>query len=205
MSSSQSSAASPSSVPPQTIADVVKALAQVAPDALLVPPRLLRRIIKQHSGILGFGLSVPHRKTYSIPKADLATLVEPDELGLVTLDSLPANVLLLARPQVQEWSEARPADLAVKVWRLLFHVRMHAAIDAQIAAGGLGEHELQSRLEGLGRTEFAEIEYVLASENFLLPPTSPRGTYCEFLAVFWELRFFAETLLPYYFPALVDL
>ena len=47
-------------------AELQRLLSGADPSALLVPPRLLRRVIKQERGIPGMGLQVPHRKTYVV-------------------------------------------------------------------------------------------------------------------------------------------
>ena len=45
-----------------TLAELEKVLSAADPAALLVPPRILRRVIKKHSGLTGPGLQVPHRQ-----------------------------------------------------------------------------------------------------------------------------------------------
>src|SRR5258708_14515929 len=86
---------------------LARLIQEVEPAALLVSPRILRRVIKQHCGIAGPGLRVPHRKSYILPRTDLLAIVSPDELGLrpgqeladvVLLFPTPASALLSHRP-----------------------------------------------------------------------------------------------------------
>ena len=62
--------------------DLKQALSETAPDALLVPPRILRRVIKEDRGLRGLSLGVPHRKTYAISAETLVGLATPHELDL---------------------------------------------------------------------------------------------------------------------------
>ncbi|HEX3728077.1 MAG TPA: hypothetical protein VHV08_17620, partial [Pirellulales bacterium] len=175
------------------------------PAAFLVPPRIVRRVIKQHAMVSGIGLRVGHRKTYVIPRADLLGIVDLSELDLTAEAQLPETVILLARPTAEFLNELRPDQVVVKFWRLLFHARVHLALDQLIAEGRFRDKELRSRILHIGRTEFEEIRAVLRQEDFLLPPRSDLSVYVEFVAVYLELRYFAPSLLRSYFPSLEDL
>jgi hypothetical protein len=173
--------------------------------ALLVPQRILRRVIKQHAGIPGFGLRVPHRKSYILSRHDLLAIVEPAELDAVGPVVLADTVILLARPSPQAIA-TQPADaLRVKYWRLLFHARVHLALEQSLAEDRFGPESARQRIAELGEAEFAEIRSVLGQEDFLLPPRDDFSTYVEFAAVYLELRYFARHLLPAYFPELRDI
>ncbi len=67
-------------------------LAQVA--TILVDDRMLRRIIKRHRNLGGLGLQVPHAHGYALPRAELATIVDPGELG-VDPAGLPEHVIVI--------------------------------------------------------------------------------------------------------------
>src|SRR5262249_57612372 len=54
---------------------------QADPSALLVPRRILRRVIRQHRRLAGPGLFVPHRKSYLIDRDALLQTVSADHLG----------------------------------------------------------------------------------------------------------------------------
>src|SRR4051812_40083441 len=83
---------------PLSIEQLERAVRAADPSAFLVPPRILRRVIKQHSGVTGIGLRVPHRKTYVIAREDLLTIVDRGELDLDADAELPDFVILIARP-----------------------------------------------------------------------------------------------------------
>ncbi len=63
----------------------------VEPAARLVAPRLLRRVVRVHADLGGFGFRVPHSKTYVIPAAALLEIADRDELGLQASRSPAAN------------------------------------------------------------------------------------------------------------------
>ena len=57
-------------------------LANTDPAAILVAPRLLRRIIKHDRKLTHLGLQVPHRKSYVICREALFALATRAELGI---------------------------------------------------------------------------------------------------------------------------
>src|SRR5437899_9821374 len=87
---------------PLNCTELARLLAAADPAALLVPPRLLRRVIKHHRRLPGIGLQVPHRKSYVLGRDALFALVEKDELGLEPGRELPPTVLLIARPDADK-------------------------------------------------------------------------------------------------------
>ena len=173
----------------------------VDPAALLAPPRILRRVIKHDCQIGGIGLKVPHRKTYVIGSERLLEIVDRDELDLSPKAQLPETVILLARPDSESLAALTAGEALTKYWRLLLHARVHVALDQRVEAGQLNATVVRERIGQLG-SAFEEVRLVLRQEDFLLPPPSDLSTYIEFVAVYLELRFFAVTLLPRYFPAL---
>src|ERR1700676_731159 len=88
---------------------------------LLVPPRILRRVIKRDRRLAGIGLQVPHRKSHVLSRESLLEIVDWDELGLVPDSLLPAMLLLIARPEPEALAQAPRAQTLIKYWRLLFH------------------------------------------------------------------------------------
>jgi hypothetical protein len=172
-------------------------LARVA--AVLVEDRVLRRVIKKHRRLPGIGLQVPHASCYTLPRADLAGLVERDELP-VRLEALPAQVAIVGG--------SRPALVAgdrgelSRTWRAIFHARVHQAFDALLARGAITPASIRERIHRIGQTEFDEIRSVLRQEDLLLPPTGDTSTYTEFVATYLELQHFAPTALDRTFPTL---
>jgi hypothetical protein len=187
-----------------SVGELEQALRAVDRAALLVPARIVRRVIKQDREILGPGLRVPHRKTYVISRERLLSIVDRDELGLEATSELPDQLILLARPEAEKLASMTRSRALVKYWRLLFHARIHVALDQQVAAGHLREPAIRERIERIGPTEFAEIATVLRQDDFLLPPVCNQSTYVEFVAVYLELRYFARALLSSYFPSIQD-
>src|SRR5438105_594079 len=51
------------------------------PRAIVVEPRVLRRVIKRHRRLMGVGLHVPHARCYALPRKALLSLTEPHDLG----------------------------------------------------------------------------------------------------------------------------
>jgi hypothetical protein len=183
---------------PLRLDELDRLLKALDPGVVLVPPRLLRRIIKHDRQLPGIGLHVPHRKTYVCERERLHVLVEADELPLSAGE--PAMRILLARPDPERLAEL-PRDTALlKFWRLLFHARVHLALEPQIAK--LTDDELRGRIARLGVAEFDEVRSVLRQEEFLLPPADDRAVYVEFVAVYLDLRHFSPALLTQYFPGI---
>ena len=166
-------------------------LHSVDPSAILVTPRLLRRVIKQSALLPGFGWRVPHRKSYVLSQSELLSIVDRDELDLPAGVALAETVILLARPAADRLEANSAVDNLTICWRLLFHARRASALDARVVQGHLGPEEVLDRRARIGATEFDEIHTVLKQENFLLPPESDLATYLEFAAVFLELHYFA--------------
>src|SRR5262249_44730362 len=133
---------------------------------------------------------------------------------------LPPTLLLFPLPDSQRLVKRDREAILLHYWRLLFHARIHLALQAREFGGRLAERvgahsrsecaSLQAHVisEGArngiqrnGLTEFDEVTAVLRQERFLLPPGDPRTAYEEFAAVYLELRYFAPHLLSVYFPA----
>jgi hypothetical protein len=189
---------------PLDITELGRILAATDPAAVLVPRRLLRRVIKRERKLVGIGLRVPHRKGYVMNRDDLARMVEMEELELERGRQLPATVILLARPDAGELAAMERGRALLGYWRLLFHGWVHLALKARIAEHRLTAAVVRERIHRIGQVEFEEIRAVLRHEKFLLPPRDDRAVYEEFVAVYLELKFFAATLLPRYFPAVGD-
>ncbi|HTU17121.1 MAG TPA: hypothetical protein VMG10_03600, partial [Gemmataceae bacterium] len=179
-----------------TVDELQRLLTRADPAVLLVPPRILRRVIKRDRGLAGLGLQVPHRKSYVIARERLLRIADHDELRVEPGRELPPMLLLLPRPDRQRLAAGGRAATLLKYWRLLFHARIHLVLQAWSASDGL-----RQRMQRIGLTELDEAAAVLRQEQFLLPPGDARTIYEEFTAVYLELRYFAPHLLPLYFPA----
>src|SRR5438270_405621 len=183
-----------------TVAELDHRLRAADPAVMLVPPRLLRRIIKRDRKLAGVGLQVPHRKCYVIGREALLAIADRDDLGLEADRELPPTVVLLPRPDPERIKYRLPEDVLKKYWRLLFHAAVHRAV----AARELTVKEVRVRGRTIGLAAFAEIRTVLRQERFLLPPQDDAAVYEEFAALYLELANFAPTLVPHCFPAIDD-
>jgi hypothetical protein len=180
-----------------TVAELQRLVAQVEPAALLVPPRILRRVIKRDRGLAGPGLQVPHRKSYVVARDRLLCFATAEELGLEPGRELPPTLVLLPQPDRQAPTIRDRARTLLRYWRLLFHARVHLVFHH---ASNI-RRELGRRIQRMGLTEFDEATAVLRQEHYLLPPGDAVTVYEEFAAVYLELRYFAPHMLPLYFPA----
>ncbi|HEU0030509.1 MAG TPA: hypothetical protein VFQ53_07750 [Kofleriaceae bacterium] len=170
--------------------------------AILVEERVLRRVIKGDRRLRGVGLQVPHEQCYALPRAELERHVERDELAL-ELSALPERVIVIATPRA-ELASWTPEALS-RVWRAVFHAKVHEAFDAHVASGRLGVAAIRERIHRIGQAEFDEIRSVLRQEDLLLPPIDDTSTYVEFVALYLELQQFSSTAIARTFPALGDL
>src|SRR6185437_7924560 len=84
-----------------TVDELQRLLTRADPAALLVPPRILRRVIKRDRELVSPGLQVPHRHSYVIARERLLVLADRDELGIESGRELPPILLLLPRPDRQ--------------------------------------------------------------------------------------------------------
>ncbi len=187
-----------------TLDELEAALVRVDPAVLLVSPRLLRRVIRLDRRIGTLGFHIPHGQTYLLPQDRLFDCVSRFELELEASRRLPEVVLLIERPDEEEFEKRPAGEILRAYWRLLFHIRVHRELEQRAADGRLTDDEVLARLRDLGSTEYAEIRAVLQRDEMLLPPRSEAATYVEFAAVFLELLYFAPEQLPWNFPALLQ-
>ena len=193
-----------SSAPPSrlTFSELARRLRAVDSRVILVPGRIMRRIIRGRLRLPRLTWRVPHRKTYVIGSQRLLEIVDRDELGYRPGEELPETLHLVACPQPERLGAMTGGEALVAIWRLLFHLRVHTALDQRADAGQLDKAAVRRRIDAIGQVEFNEIRSVLHQEHLLLPPHDERSTYIEFAAVYLELRHFSSALLPHYFPSL---
>lgn len=190
---------------PITLAELEQALRSTDATARLILPRILRRVIKQDCQLAGWGLRVPHRKSYLISRERLLEIVDPAELAISGEAALAEKIILLAQPDPERLAAISAGEALIRCWRLLFHARVHEALEQALRKGMLSPAIVRQRIHQLGAVEFGEIRAVLQHEAFLLPPCDDVQVYIEFVAVYLELRYFASSLLSRYFPALDNL
>ncbi len=186
------------------LAEGQQALQQVDATAFLVLPRVLRRLVLQLREISGLSWHVPHRKSYLVSRDQLLRFVAPDELGVEQVQTIPEHVILIARPDRDDLTQLTSAALQTYLWRLLFHSRMHRAVDQLVTTGKLDRAGIRQRIDRIGQSEFDEIRAVLRRENLLFPQADLFEVYAEFVAVYTELRKFCPGWLHSYFPSIHD-
>ena len=187
-----------------SVEELARAVRAADPAAIVVLPRILRRVIKQHCDLGGFAYKVPHRKSYVIDRKSLLDIADHWELGVEGHEVLPERVILIARPNPRKLAAMTAEAALTRCWRLLFHARVHLTLEEQAAAGKFSTPAIRRRMLQLGLTEFEEIRNVLRQEGMLLPPPDDRNVYIEFAATYLELQRFAPSFLKRYFPALED-
>src|SRR5262245_16062416 len=96
--------------------------------AILVEPRVLRRVVRRHRGLSGLRLTV-HERCYTLPRAELLEIATAAELGVAEAD-LAEEPILVPRG---DGTPPGPAEL----WRLVFHARVHQGLAARARAGDL--------------------------------------------------------------------
>src|SRR5438034_907614 len=106
------------------VPELVRVLKGVDPTVFLVPPRVLRRVIKRDRKIGGVNLLVPHRKSYVIHRDSLLGIADRDELGVRDADELPPRVILLSLPEPDRLAKLSLEEALLKYWMLLFHARI---------------------------------------------------------------------------------
>ncbi len=123
--------------------DLEQRLRGVEPGALLVPTRILRRVIKHDRDLSGPGLQVPHRKSYVIGRDALLAVATRAELGVDADRLLPDVLILLPEPAPFDL-RGQPAGAVLRDWwRLLFHARIHVALRQRFRLGDLDETVLR--------------------------------------------------------------
>jgi hypothetical protein len=195
----------PVASPPLSLAELRHAVAWADAGALLVRPVILRRVIRDERRLVGLRLKIPHRKSYVIGRQTLFEIVDAVDLELDPGRELPERVVLIEQPGEQALAAHATDEILIQCWRLLFHGRVHVALEQRVAAGALSATALRAKIGRIGVIEFDEIRTVLGQERMLLPPVSDTAVYVEFAAVYLELRYFAPSFVARYFPSLENL
>ncbi len=180
------------------------ALSAVDPAALLLPRRILCRVIKRHHGLGGLGLGVPHRKSYLLDRETLLRLATKEELEIAAPEKLPELLCLLQQPYALELSRMSAGRALRDTWRLLFHLHVHQRVRDLREGGNLTPEKVQSGVRRMGTVVFAEAHEVLRQENYLFEGDSLTVIWEEFATVFLELYHFDRHRIGQFFPAVED-
>src|SRR5579883_3090523 len=116
------------------LAELQQALRAADPAAVLVPARVLERLIQGQNQLSALFGQVPHRKSYVIDRPTLYRYVDPDELELEPDRLLPYTVILLARPTEPNYlTTVDRGDVLLSYWQLLFHASIHRHFRQQVS------------------------------------------------------------------------
>ena len=118
-----------------TLEALRRAVADVEKGAILVPRRIMRRVIKDRYGLPRLGLRLPHELCHITDRESLLRIVDAAELGPRGGADLPERVILLPQPEAEEIDAVPVASLADPYWRLLFHCRVHLDLEERMARG----------------------------------------------------------------------
>src|SRR3954454_17603817 len=188
-----------------TLAALQRVLREADPRAVLVPARILERIIIEAHDLRGPALNIPHRKCQVVDRQTLFRHADQADLDLEPDQLLPDHVILLSRPVTDELSDLERSRVLLKFWRRLFHACVHIALEGEDRnVNPMSPERLRQRIAEIGQAEFEEIRTVLTQDHFIVPAASDRAVYAEFAAVYLETRYFAVDLLPGLFPGLRD-
>src|SRR5262245_22061299 len=109
---------------PIDVAALERALRGVEPAALLVAPRILRRVIKRDFGLTRVGLQVPHRHLHTTSADSLRAVATAAELGIPAGAPWPSPAILLERPTAEDLAASTRGAVLSDYWRMLFHARV---------------------------------------------------------------------------------
>jgi hypothetical protein len=167
--------------------------------AVLVPARILRRVIKRDLGLGLMGGAAARQTSHVISVAALGAIVPLTELGRSSESPWPETVVLLAQPEPDELGDLPRGKVLTEFWRRLFRTRVQTELHR-----ALDDRSLGARIEGIGGTEFEEARAVLRQDGLLAPAPTDAATYRAFAAVFLDLAVFAPAELATTFPAIED-
>lgn len=186
-------------------AEIEAIVKQAEPRVLFVEPRILRRVILQDLRLPGIGFTVPHGHVYTIERERLLVIVDRAELNISPAADLPLHVILLPHPpEDQPLTDENRTFVLWQFWRHVFHGRVHAELAERCQREEWTEADVYERIRRLGAAPFFEVRQVLRRDELLQHDRNRTAAFLEFAAVVLELRYFAPTERPHYFPAIED-
>lgn len=178
-------------------------MAAADPSAILVPERVLRRVIREDRRLRWLGGA--HPLCHVMQGESLGEIVDYQELGRRADLGWPSMALLIAEPDPDELSSASSAHLLVAAWRRLFHARVACELAKRLSEGEIDATGLDTRIAAIGRAAFDEARAVLRQDGLLLPPFTDASAYASFGAAFLELTYFQPSARSAIFPAIESL
>ncbi|BBM84740.1 hypothetical protein [Candidatus Uabimicrobium amorphum] len=164
---------------------------------------MIRRIIRLHKQLNVFYLSVPHNKIFTLPTVDFIKLLE-------TYDSIfkekilyqnieTEYVTLIALPSKRQLKKQSMHNFARYVWEQLFHAQIDIHCQKSTYLSDLTDTEIYSFFPPM---VFEEIRAVLYQENQIFKSNDNHEVLQEFLAFYFQIRYFHKELLSSCFPSL---
>ncbi|MGC8643061.1 MAG: hypothetical protein ACP5XB_24645, partial [Isosphaeraceae bacterium] len=175
-------------------------MAEADPAGILVPSRILRRVIKRDRRLTWLRGARP--TSYVIPGKSLGEIVNGPEVGRPADADWPTIALLIAQPEPEELAAKPPDVILTQVWRRLFGAEIVRKIGFPGPSETIDSSGMAQRIAAIGGTEFDEARHVLRKDGLLLAPVTDHAAYQVFAAVFLELTFFDPEGLPVFFPAI---
>ncbi|MCY3005526.1 MAG: hypothetical protein NTV29_06070 [Planctomycetota bacterium] len=182
------------------VGELREAVSAADSTVFLVEGRIMRRLLRKRTQHPSLALALPHEESHVAPAEQVLGSILPDELGLRNIQPICGDVLLIKLPnpdQIEHW----PLDeLKLLLWRRLFHAQLDRALLALRTPERFAF--VQSQIDALGQVEFDEAHHVLRAEMRLLDPDSRVEAFCEWVALFWEYRYFDPDTLDTWFPSI---
>lgn len=184
--------------------ELKQAVHETDPAAVMVSPRVLRRVIKAEQKNRFFFTPVPQCESYCVSRENLFHYADEDELDIRPEAVLPSTVILLPRPSLEDLKALSHDELLWQYWRRLFQAHIRLRLRERAASGELTAVDVQPRMNAVGATVFEEVRQVLEQEGLVLSGSDDLSVYIEFAAAYLELQYFRPNLRSTYFPAIRD-
>jgi len=184
------------------VLQIEQSLRAAVPEAIFAPARAVRRIIRSDLDLSLVRARLPHRESITLTPTRLLELAD-DVWGLPP--GLPPMIVLIARPEREEFTAGDEQALLREYWRRLFHGCVDLALRRLLADEPVDGPDFQRLVARLGEPAVAEARTVLGQESLLRDPDDRREVVAEFVALVLEFAVFAPNLLPAWFPALEEL
>ncbi len=179
-----------------------QALRAVEPGAVVVQPRLLRRVLKRERHLRIALVQVPHKDGFVVSRDAFWWNVRPSEAGMTAdeAEALPRQIFMLPAPPPRELYRRPVPFLLRDLWRSLFHLRVHAHLEGESGERTLDLHACNERIHQIGQAAFDAARRVMEEEARLLPPRNAYSEYVEFASTWWEHFLFEPERLGALFP-----
>ena len=183
--------------------EIIAHFENAAQGIFFISSDMIRRIIRIHKQLNVFYLSVPHNKIYTLPTVDFIKLLEnydsifKEKILHQSIET--PYVTLVALPAKRQLKKQNIHSFARYVWELLFHAQIDIHCQESTYFNNLTNAQLHSLFPTM---VFEEIRAVLYQENKIFKIDDNREVLQEFLAFYFQMRYFHKELLSSIFPSL---